>query len=315
MNKIEMGGASVALVSGETANIEALPSRSIALDGYVQGPSVGDQQDRWSLDHHDNCVRLYTLATCEQVRAHLCLGGPAWFEGRTIFVNDLDGDTLLSLWLVKNPMRANEDRVRTLVRAVGAVDSHGPAGNLLLSKEEQKVANQFFWGANTPVAKLRGKVREVFDSWPQLIEECLAGITALIDGTLEAARDSGSLEVEIVKEAKLNGHTFAMATCDGFGFGELYARGYDGGILFKDAANGTRTFTIAKRSDLVDIPVGPVSKEGTLLHMLNGIEPGWGGGSTIGGSPRGEAGRSSSLTPGQVWEAVRDCFGPHQAQG
>lgn len=291
-------------ISGETADINALPKNSVALDGYVQGPVAGDQLDRWSLDHHDGCVRLYTLATCEQVRAHLCLGGPAWFEGRTIFVNDLDGDTLLSLWLLNNPTRANDDVVRTLVRAVGTVESHGPAGNLLLSDEEQAVATQFFWNAIKPVTSLRGKVREVFDTWGNLVVECLKGITALVDGTLDSTARDNSLTLEIIKVMEIGPHTFALATCDGFGFMELYAQGFDGGILYKDAADGTRTYTVAKRSDLVNIPIGPASNPDTLLGALAGRESGWGGGTTIGGSPRKEGGRSSMLSPDEVWSSL-----------
>jgi hypothetical protein len=294
----------IRFVEGDVANIEALPPDSIALDGYVQGPIAGDQQDRWSLDHHDGCVRLYTLATCEQVRAHICLGGPAWFKGREVFLNDLDGDTLLSLWLIENPDRANEKTVRTLVRAVGAVDAHGPAGNLLLSSGEAELANQFFWHAIKPVTALRGKVREVFSDWPRLVEECLAGITALIDGTLGVASQSNLERLDISTEVLIRGHKFALGTSEGFGFMELYARGYDGGILYKDAAHGTRTYTLAKRSDLVNIPVGPVSDPNSMLGRLAAAEPGWGGGSTIGGSPRGEAGRSSNLKPDEVWAIV-----------
>lgn len=294
----------VRLVPGDTADITALPSGSVSLDGYVQGPVAGDSEDRWSLDHHDGCVRLYTLATCEQVRAHLCLGGAAWFEGRDVFVNDLDGDTLMSLWLIQNPERANEDVVRTLVRAVGAVDAHGPAGNLLLGNEEQAMANQFFWNAIKPVTALRGRVREVFEDWPELILDCLDGISALVDGTLGGASPD-SVRVEIVEEVTINGHRFVMGTCDGFGFMELYAKGFDGGILYKDAADGTRTYTVAKRSDLVRIPVGPVGDPNSMLGRLAAREPGWGGGSTIGGSPRGEGGRSSVLTPDEVWAIVQ----------
>ena len=61
---------------------------------------------------------------------------------------------------------------------------------------------------------------------------------------------------------------------------------------------GTTAFTIGKTSDFVsyDIPA--------FLARCNAIEPGWGGGSTIGGAPRKEGGLRSGLTRKQVEELL-----------
>lgn len=299
----------IKFIEGGAVDLSALATRGVALDGAHQGPIMHGDGDRWSFDHHAGCERLITLATCEQIRTVLCLGGAGWFTGREVVVNDLDGDTLMSLWLIRYPTRANEDKVRTLVRAVGTVDSHGPAGALLLSKEENEIATRFFRVAIKPVTDLRGRVREAFPQWESLVKECLRGITVLLDCDPPAGYEPVEEDLTVTDEVLVGGcNTFAIGKSDGWGFGSLYRRGWDGGILYKEAAGGTWTYTVAKRSDLSPLPIGPATKEGTLLHRLSKEESGWGGGSSIGGSPRLEGGRSSVLTPQQVWEIVKEVF-------
>jgi len=296
----------VRLMPGTTLGLHDLPPRGVALDGCVQGPH-STAMDQWSFDHHDNCMRLITLATCEQVRNVLCLGGLGWFDGRTVFVNDLDGDTLLSLWLIRRAHQgnANHPDVRTLVRAVGAIDAHGPAGSLLLSPEESRLAMRYYQHAIKRVTELRGRVREEFNLWPELLEQSFDGIDHVFDPSpdvSEGARPDPVIDIHF--RASLNSQRVLMGTCEGFGFPAAYDQGYDAAVLFTPAADGSTTYTIAKRSDLVGIPVGPVSDPQSILGRLAALEPGWGGGSSIGGSPRLPEGVSSRLTPEQVWAVV-----------
>ena len=55
------------------------------------------------------------------------------------------------------------------------------------------------------------------------------------------------------------------------------------------AFGGTRAYTIAKRSEFVDFDVR------AFLAAMSAREPGWGGGSTIGGAPRHADGSRSRL--------------------
>jgi len=300
---LKFGTVTLHLLPGTTLGLHDLPKRGVALDGCIQGPH-STALDQWSLDHHDGCMRMITAATCEQVRTVLCLGGHSWFNDRDVYVNDLDGDTLLSLWLIIYATRggSNNHEVRSLVRAVGAVDAHGPAGSLLLGDIENRTATRFYQQAIRPVTQLHGRVREAFDQWPALLEQCLLGIDRLFDHSYDVGEEVRP-EPVIAKVfgSIVNGHKVLMGTCDGFGFARAYQEGYDAAVLFTPAADGSTTYTVAKRSDLVNVPVGPASDPQSVLGRLAALEPGWGGGSSIGGSPRLPEGVSSRLSPEQVW--------------
>mgnify|MGYP001607617763 FL=1 len=96
-----------------------------------------------------------------------------------------------------------------------------------------------------------------------------------------------------------------MAQSNDFVFDLIYKAGHTRAVAMQQQADGSYAYTIAKKSELVsNFPVGPVSKEGTILHELNKLEPGWGGGSTIGGAPRNADGSRSRLSPDQVFDVV-----------
>jgi hypothetical protein len=109
------------------------------------------------------------------------------------------------------------------------------------------------------------------------------------------------------------------------GFKCVYGAGFTAGITWMPAADGTWLYTVAKRSDFVQLAVGPGHvdraanpagyREDTLLGRLGLAElvknpnqdpsTNWGGGSCIGGSPRikhPDGDRGSRLTPEEVIE-------------
>jgi len=60
--------------NGHQWTMDELPPRTIALDGAVAGPHLDPVHQRYSFDHHANCLRLITRASCEQVFDALLLG-------------------------------------------------------------------------------------------------------------------------------------------------------------------------------------------------------------------------------------------------
>jgi hypothetical protein len=73
------------------------------------------------------------------------------------------------------------------------------------------------------------------------------------------------------------------------GFAELYDAGVVAAVVCPSAPDDTIGYVVAKRSDFVRYDVE------RFLERMNQLEEGWGGSNTVGGAPRREGGRRSSL--------------------
>lgn len=286
---------------GKVLPFAALPARAIALDGYCQGPALDVEQSRYSFDHHDNCWRMLTRATCQQVLDALLLGFSP--EGFTVFLNDIDGDTALSVWLLQHPERASEPRVRLLVESVGAIDAQGPSYPPL----DEALSTAFYRDAMRPEGDARRSGAYATLDLGALLEECTARITALLDGTLPASPEKEARSYRVVRRGASG---WALVEAEGYVFDLLYRDGISRAISFHRLEDGSISYTVGKRSDLVPgFPVGPASRPGTILHALAAREPGWGGGSSIGGAPRHADGSRSRLAPEDVFAWVEALLG------
>lgn len=286
---------------GKVWKFEELPSKSIALDGAVEGPEVDAGNQRFSFDHHDKCVRLVTSATCEQVKDALLLGLET--DSCNVYINDIDGDTVMAYVLLKHPELARDPVVQELVEVVGKVDAHGPA----YPTRNPKLADAFYLGPLKRVSDLHRSKKYSETDLTQLLEECSAGTLELIEKMRRGEGLATREEKERTFEITYTGTGWIMAKSDDFVFDLLYAAGHTRAIAYQELSDGSFRYTVGKKSEIVgDFPVGPASKEGTILHALNDREPGWGGGSSIGGSPRNQDGSSSRLSPDEVAAIVAE---------
>lgn len=266
----------ISFVYGATTEKEEMKDCAVYLDGAVQGPSIDVERRSYSFDHHDQCVRAFTLATCEQVARALELG---WdHRGLSIVVNDLDADTILSCWLILNAEKAGDSRVRELVDAVGFVDSHGPA---------------------IPGHSVHPMHFAVNPSWNQEQNEGLfREFLAKLDNWFETGDEPNARPDRPAPAFGLNTDGELQDLGDVNGFQDVYASGCVVGIVEVPGPDGTVGYTIGKVSDFVAYDVK------LFLERCNAIEEGWGGGSTIGGAPRLEGGLRSSLTRAQIEEIL-----------
>lgn len=297
-----MGGGSVNIIFqyGRVLNFNDLPPNSIALDGAVQGPQIDNELRRYSFDHHGGCLRMVTLSTCEQVLTALQLGLMVDQETQ-VFVNDLDADTFMSLWLLMHPQfeYINRELVKNMVADIGKRDSHGP-----------------IFPAH-PMHDILTPSREEKQDLV-MIDYKLGLITKYISEDFEPPRP--------FNEPRASAYGWSPQTSwqkveVRNGFEGLYLMGFLLGVLYEPSNNNTTQYTIGKRSDLVPVKVGPASvvrpaktdedyDQNTILGALaieerkaNKIqthEANWGGGSSIGGSPRNPGQVGSILTPQQV---------------
>lgn len=289
---------------GKTVSFETLPTKSIALDGYVAGPEIDVEGRRFSFDHHADCIRLLTSATCQQVLDALVLG--LELTDMTTYINDVDGDTVLSVWLLQNPGRIHEPLVRKLVEVVGKTDAHGPA----YQTADPQLATSFFVGAIKPETDSRKAGTYGQADLEKVLNECLGNVGLLLDGKLVvAAREEKPVSYTITHRGK-NG--FVMAESNDFIFKALYDAGIRRAIAYQRQKDGTIAYTVGKMSELIGgFPVGPLKQGNTIMAALDKREQEgfqsenhWGGSTTIGGAPRHKDGSRSRLTPDQVFATV-----------
>ena len=107
-------------------------SGSIFLDGAAQGePFIDPKRQVYNLDHHEGCVRAFTLATCEQAMVLIRKGLDLRKRDWTVYANDPDLDTILAIWVLLNHIRLNElngktrVRIMPLLRLQGLIDAQG----------------------------------------------------------------------------------------------------------------------------------------------------------------------------------------------
>ena len=279
---------------GKTEPMENMPDNSIALDGYVQGPTFDIERNRFSFDHHDKVNRQITRASCQQVTDALLLG----FEPKesSIYINDVDGDTVLSVWLLRHPEMIADQKVRMLVESVGGIDAHGPAYQPL----DPELADMFYNAVMKPERDARKNKTYAQANLGTLLEQCLKNLDDLLAGKLEYVKEAEK-SFEVVKD----GTGWVLIESNDYVFDLVYKAGHTRAIVMQRQPDGSIAYTVAKKSELVGgFPVGPMSKEGSILYELNKIEPGWSGGSTIGGAPRNPDGSRSRLSPEEVFDVV-----------
>lgn len=294
---------------GRTLPFAELPPHTIALDGYVQGPAIDTAQRRFSFDHHAGCIRHVTLSTCEMTLDALRVGLDP--TDLTICINDLDADTVLAAWLLTRPEAAAHEAVATAVRSAGRWDALGPAvgGAGLVAA--------LAW-ALEPMsqADAAGKLRAAENwqvTWGEVLRDCLARLDRwFAAGAPAAAAEFAAPPRPAVELMPLHdgGHWQLVLSRHGIGaFAALYQQGVRAAIVAKPLGDGSTEYTVGKASEFVsgfDVPaILSALREAELL--VNPGQPSahnWGGGSTIGGSPRNADGSASRLAPPEVASVV-----------
>lgn len=290
---------------------------AIFLDGAGEGgPLLDTERQVYNLDHHEGCVRAFTLATCEQalvlVRKGLDLRGREW----TVYANEPDLDTVLAIWVLLNFMRINGDNpevrraITPLVRLEGNIDVHGLELKELCGFPEEELAAAF-----EQLERLRRREVAVKESgrWGEMdVLEYTADLLRAIDELVYTAEEfAGDAEVEELARTELPGGSLAVVCrADSQIYAvEGYLRRLFGerlGIiaLQKDPA----TYTLRQVN-----PFQPASLERAYEH-LNQIDRAaghrgsgnrWGGSAEIGGSPRKTGTR---LTPEELAGALAQAY-------
>ncbi len=290
---------------------------SIFLDGAAQGePFLDPKRDVYNLDHHEGCVRPFTLATCEQamvlVRKGLDLRQRDW----TVYANDADLDTVLAIWVLLNHIRLNEAsgeiraRVMPLLRLEGAIDAQGLELQDLCALPPALLAETTEW-----IALLREQELALKTGGRWLghdLAEHTAAVLRTLDGLVYPPQQFDDLEdIEELARTRITGGSIAIVCRSAVGIYEVERQ--------LRRLHGKRLGVIALRTSgstyslrQVD-PLLPATLEQVYTH-LNLVDPAagghrspnrWGGSAEIGGSPRRTG---THVLPEQIAHACRQAF-------
>jgi len=288
------------------------PPGTIYLDGAAEGaPFLDAERAVFNLNHHEGCVRSFTLATCEQalvvIRKGLDLQGRDW----TIYANDPDLDTVLAIWVLLNHLRLNDvdDEIRRkvipLVRLEGAIDAHGldmqEFCGFPLELQESVFVDLEHLRSKEVALKKEGR-------WDKInFLEYTASVLRSIDGMIYSRHHfEGVVKVEELARAEIDEKKLAVVCRADLGIYEVepHLRRLHGkrlGVIILQ--KNPNTYTLRQ----VD-----TFHPGTLesaYERLNLIDPAagsrrsdnrWGGSEEIGGSPRATG---TSLSPQQIADA------------
>jgi membrane protease YdiL (CAAX protease family) len=288
---------------------------SIFLDGVARcEPFMDHEKQIYNLDHHEGCVRSFTLATCEQALILSLKGLDLRDREWNIMANEPDLDTVLAIWILLNHRRlqdrgfANRQRLLTLVRLEGTIDALG-----LELKEFSGLPPDLSRSMQRLIDHLRREeIRLKKDGlWDEVnYLDYTADLLHQIDRMIFRPSDfSDFQEIKELARADINGKRIVVAVEADMGIYEIEPRLKTlygerlGWVILK---KGPKTYTLRQ----MDIFM-PVTLE-QVYDRLNFIDPAvryrnqqnhWGGSVEIGGSPR-ETG--TRLAPLEIVNACRD---------
>ena len=271
--------------------------QSIFLDGvYGGGPFLDNDARQYSFDHHAECVRAFTLATCEQAVIMLLQGLPLAEGNWELYLNEPDLDALLAAWVLLNHAEMLKDghellrAAMPLIRVEGVIDAHGLERAVisglpddlykrhqhtlsLLMETEQRLKAAGAWPTTDWLAYARGVLDQLdrlflTDSYLfQLLEVEEAGSVSLPGGRLAVwcRCHKGIYQAEAALRERY-GKQLAIVLLDKGG-GHFTVRQVDS-LMTSDL---TSAYRVLNRRD------PRATRKGNNL---------WGGAAEIGGSPR-----------------------------
>ena len=293
------------------------PSGTIYLDGAAQGgPFLNNEKDLLNLDHHEGCVRAFTLATCEQAMVAVRRGLDLQKRDWVVWANEPDLDTLLAIWILFNHMRLNDEdpeirtRVMPLVRLEGTIDVHGLEMQELCGFPPEIQAS-----VSGDLERLRSREVQLKkeERWKESdFLEYAADILRAIDAMIYSSRHFEKvIHVEELARAVTGDNQLAIAYRSGRGIYELepYLRRLHGkrlGVIILQ--QDPTTYTLRLVNPFLPATLDRVYERLNLVDSSAGrwrSANRWGGSGEIGGSPRATG---TALTPQQIAQACAQVF-------
>ena len=285
----------------------------IMLDGAGQfGPIVDEEKQFYNLDHHQGCLRAFTLATCEQSLI-LVLKGLELDKGDwRIYANEPDLDTLFAIWVLLNYKRLRQmtpetrDQVTPLIRLEGAIDANG-----FEIAEFCGLTQELIEVTRAKLNSLHKKELEIKRSgqWNTIdMSEYAVYMLGQIDKLIYTWSDFIDFEDvdEEYEHVEIGKKRVAVICSDSLGIYDLERRlkklwGDRLGIIVLEKGQGH--YTLRRTASLAGIDLNKAYNKLNLIDPnVDGRPPEkrWGGSDDIGGSPRPQGSGLSTNDIGKV---------------
>lgn len=287
--------------------VSTAPAFSIALDGYVSGPPRFDQKGpHVSFNHHEGVSRLETRATCAQVLMAVRQGLFRCFRKDSaphaiVYVNDCDEDVCTAFFLLKHGFLADHAMNPLLNRLVAIEDLLDATAGAYPFPADLPALRELAW-VFEPYRRVRlsgeldkkdpATYRGVVEDVESRILKHLVGHGSEIPLDTRYDRLGGGAGWAMIQEVGAQAKTGVLSD------------GICAYVAVRKRPDGNWTYVVGRMSLFIDYFQVPA-----ILDALNVAEGAtgkpdrWGGGDTIGGSPR-VAG--SKLTPDEVGRIVNE---------
>lgn len=288
------------------AFIGEAPPYAIAVDGYVIGGPKFDPNGPWAnFNHHEEVDRLSTRATCAQVLMAIRQGLFRRFRNNDgvqmkVYANDCDEDVCTTWFLLKNHHISES--------------TMNPALNRLVHLEDMfdTTAGAYPFPADLPALKAlawvfepyrRARLTGILD---RRDPSTFLGIVTDVENRIMryVIGEGDEIALDTRYEKLGGGHQWALIReIGGQAKTGAFADGIYAYVSVRDRPDGRFTYTIGRMSPFImfDVP--------KLINILNQHEETvesldrWGGGDTIGGSPRVNG---SKLTPETLEKIINE---------
>ncbi len=317
---LEAPDIAVQVETGLTVSASAArksPAGTIYLDGVAQSePFMDHEKQIYNFDHHEGCLRPFTLSTCEQVLLMILKGLDLRSREWSVFANEPDLDTILAIWLILNHQRIQQkDSGRrqflyALVRHEGIIDSHG-----LEMTEFSGLPTELLIKTKKVIDYLRAeeidlKKKAIWEEKDRL--ELTAMILHKLDRIIYRSNDFADFK-EIRELARVdlgNGRIAVIVEADqGIYELEPYLHKVYGEKLGLAALKtGEGKYTLRRMNPFMPGDLDIVYPMLNYIDLAVGYRtnsPQWGGSGDIGGSPRGIA---TKLSDDEIAQACRDAY-------
>lgn len=272
-----------------------LPAPAVALDGFVEGPTRQNPTHA-SFDHHMGVDRMATRATCEQIALAIRFGPLEVVsdpDRLNVHVNHADEDVCLSVWLLDHQEVIDEPRIRRLVDAEGLLDTTG--GCCLPVKDSDFLA-EIAWIFAPCKSRPRGaeEMEAVILAVGERVDRYAVGL---------AERTPTASEYSTIER---RGRIAAIVEHGPLARAQLREAGIDVFLsLLRRRPSGRLEVSIGKTTPYVPFNLARAFVELNRLEECPQSDC-WGGGETIGGSPRRAGTKLDIQTMLDVLERCRD---------